>query len=127
MTLSLPTVFWFADVIPIVTVTTPSTVSFCLFSVHSTVVVGNNSRLPIPNMFNISIPEQSTLASCLLEQQRFSQGTRFGHWWCLHPTLTPILFAEQGVLVLVKLDCNIHLSRALQLLLDILPCFLVKA
>ena len=62
MTSSLTTVSLSADIVPIITGTKPSTVSFYLFAVRNTVEVGSSSRLPIPIIFNISIPEQSTLA-----------------------------------------------------------------
>ena len=38
-----------------------------------------------------------------------------------------IILTDQSVLVLIKLNRDVNLVRILQLPLDILPCFLIKA
>merc|ERR1712030_57918 len=64
------------DFVDNVTGIVPNTVSLCLFAVLSIVEVGNNTRLPIPSIFSMSIPEQSTLAPVSATATVFLAGKR---------------------------------------------------
>merc|ERR1712030_77647 len=75
-TLSVKTVSLSTDFVDTVTGIVPNTVSLCLFAVRSMVEVGNNTHLPIPSIFSMSIPEQSTPAPVSATAMVYLAGNR---------------------------------------------------